>query len=78
MAVLTGLALFASCSQDDDLSDQTSPEQVGEISFNIGFAAPKTRVTTDHLFNSTWQAGDEIGLFAVTRAAGATNALKPT
>jgi hypothetical protein len=78
-AVLMALvALFAGCSQDDDLSDQTSPEQVGEISFNIGFATPKTRVTTDQLFNSTWQAGDEIGLFAVTRAAGATNALKPT
>lgn len=62
--------MLASCTQEE-MGD--SPDaQNGEISFEIGFASQneaiqtdaQTRVATDTQFNSTWENGDEIGIFA--------------
>lgn len=79
-AVLPALFLTA-CSKDNDAADYPgTPDSGGDIRFEIGFApqgggtmnaqtdgsrVPQTRVATDALFNSTWEAGDEIGVFAV-------------
>ncbi|MBC5614550.1 SUMF1/EgtB/PvdO family nonheme iron enzyme [Bacteroides hominis] len=79
-AVLPALFLTA-CSKDNDVADYPgTPDSGGDIRFEIGFApqgggtmnaqtdssdVPLTRVTTDAAFKSTWEAGDEIGVFAV-------------
>lgn len=83
-AVLPALFL-AACSKDNDATDYpVTPEPSGgDIRFEIGFApqggamnaqadgsdVPQTRVATDALFNSTWEDGDEIGIFAVRAGA---------
>lgn len=63
--------MLASCTQEE-MGD--SPDaQSGEIRFEIGFAPQneamqtnaQTRVATDTQFNSTWENGDEIGVYAV-------------
>lgn len=70
LAALPALML-ASCSQEETTGGPDM--QNGEIRFEIGFApmggavqtAPHTRVATDTKFNSTWENGDEIGIYAV-------------
>ncbi len=78
------LLLFASCGKDDAAVEPNGPAiGGGDIKFEIGFApqggaafmnadldAPQTRVATDALFRSTWEDGDEIGVFAVKHALG--------
>ena len=74
------LLLLAGCSLDGiEGSDPAIPTgQNGDIQFEIGFAqpdgaaytttendTPRTRVATDNQFRSTWEDGDEIGVFAV-------------
>ena len=63
--------MLAGCAKDDSTDPVTGAG--GEITFNIGFAGQnpataqgaETRVATDALFNSTWDMGDAIGIFAV-------------
>lgn len=73
--------LLASCSKDEAVTAPDGPATGGsKIRFEIGFAkpdgadqtaaaygAPQTRVATDAAFKSTWEEGDEIGIFAVKR-----------
>lgn len=73
--MLTILGMLASCSKEEMGVEQgDSPDaQSGEIRFEIGFASQneamqtdaQTRVATDTQFNSTWEEGDEIGIYAV-------------
>lgn len=54
--------LLAGCSKDELGGEQTGDE----ITFEISFAGKmQTRVATDAWFDSTWEDGDEIGIFAV-------------
>ncbi|MCD8103011.1 MAG: fimbrillin family protein [Alistipes sp.] len=60
------LSLLASCSKDgpDEIPGGGTGTGAGEpITFDIGFD-PMTRVATDAEFKSTWEEGDEIGIFA--------------
>lgn len=67
--------MLASCSQEETPGEPGSnPDaQNGEIRFEIGFAPQneamqtdaQTRVATDTDFNSTWEEGDAIGIYAV-------------
>ncbi len=69
------LLLLGGCDRDgieDDIPEV--PGKGGDIVFDIGFApqggdqsmtGPQTRVATSTDFNSTWEDGDEIGVFAV-------------
>lgn len=73
LLLLAALSAFmlASCSQEEMGGGQGT--QSGEIRFEIGFAPQSdamqtnadTRVATDTEFRSTWEEGDEIGVFAV-------------
>lgn len=80
-AVLPALFLTACSKDNDATDYPVTPgPSGGDIRFEIGFApqgggamnasadgsdVPQTRVATDALFNSTWEDGDEIGVFAV-------------
>lgn len=80
-AVLPALFLAACSKDNEATDYPVTPEPSGgDIRFEIGFApqgggamnaqadgsdVPQTRVATDALFNSTWEDGDEIGIFAV-------------
>ena len=55
---------FAGCA--DTGLDPGMDGPGGEMAFEIGFAGDtQTRVATDAAFNSTWEDGDQIGVFAV-------------
>lgn len=72
MALAT-IGALSSCSTDDFGPDNTgegTPDEEGKIVFDISFAptdndGQQTRVatSTDGLFKSTWEEGDEIGVF---------------
>lgn len=62
--------LLHACSSDDDTGMQTEIRAGNEVQFNVGFA-PSTRATTDVDFESVFENGDEIGVFALE--AGTTN-----
>ena len=65
LAFLMCASLLCGCSKDnvaDNAPDKT-PES-GSIRFDIGFA-PTTRMATDVSFESTWEKGDAIGIYAV-------------
>ena len=74
MAVLFAFSFLlftlSSCSEDGE--PEIPAGQTGDIVFSIGFAGqtsgsgPQTRVSTVSDFTSTWEDGDEIGVFAVT------------
>lgn len=58
---------FASCSNDDETDGLQSPDPEAnnaEVNFNISFS-DQLKVSTDAAFKSKFEAGDEIGLFAV-------------
>ena len=70
---LAGVLLTA-CGKEETIGpDGPQTPGEGEIRFEIGFAPmdgasqtdPHTRVATDTQFNSTWEDGDAIGIFAV-------------
>lgn len=67
--LLLSVLLLASCSgEDDSLIPDPSTQADGQIRFEIGFAAEggaQSRVVTDPNLKTTWETGDEIGLFAV-------------
>lgn len=66
--------LLAGCSKDGmetDNGPDTPAAQQGDIVFDIGITlqsdgepTPQTRVMTDSQFKSSWEVGDEIGIFA--------------
>ena len=58
-------ALLYGCAKDDvaDNAPDKTPGS-GSIRFDIGFA-PTTRMATDVSFESTWEKGDAIGIYAV-------------
>lgn len=62
LAAVAALTL-SSCGRED--MDTKPDGQCGDFRFEIKIAPPITRVTTDTEFNSTWEEGDQIGIFAV-------------
>ncbi|MDR2912358.1 MAG: fimbrillin family protein [Alistipes sp.] len=73
---LAAAVLLAGCTQNEHTTGPvTQPER---ITFNIEFAeqGAATRVATDEDFKSTWEDGDEIGVFGFdySRAAKIVNA----
>lgn len=77
---LTGVML-AACGKEDTIGpDGPQTPGEGEIRFEIGFASadgaseadPQTRVVIDKNFKCTWEAGDEIGIFAFKKDASVT------
>jgi hypothetical protein len=65
--------LLLSCSQDEELE---VGQDGGQIAFDLAIdGGVQTRVSTDGLFNSLWQTGDEVGLFAVSHPSGTPAAL---
>ena len=59
--LLSGLlSMIAGCSEESFNSDTTGS---GDIRFDIGFTSA-ARVATDAEFESTWEKGDAIGIFA--------------
>ena len=59
--LLSGLlSMIAGCSEESFNSDTTGN---GDIRFDIGFTSA-ARVATDAEFESTWEKGDAIGIFA--------------
>lgn len=73
---------LVSCDKDNIIGDAPGtggePGNGGEIRFEIGFES-ETRVSTDAAFNSLWENGDEIGVFAVSYSTGTTEVeLKPS
>ena len=67
LAFALPVLLLSSCSNDEP--EGTEPDRQpgtgGDIEFSIGFA-PQTRAATVADFTSTWENGDQIGIFAVT------------
>lgn len=74
------LLMFSFCVKDN--VDVNEPGDVsgnvtggkGNISFVVGIANG-TRVSTDADFRSSWEDGDEIGIFAVKRTSGGSGTL---
>lgn len=64
------LLLLASCSQDEDLITGTQKDSSTGIKFELVTAGGTSRVTTDDNFKTTFDNGDEVGLFAVAHATG--------
>lgn len=72
--LLLPAVLLASCeSNEDGLLPGTGGQEGGQIRFEIGFAPqdatpgsiPQTKAATAADFKTTWEVGDEIGIFAV-------------
>ena len=63
LLVILALLSLVGCSSDEDTSTQPEVKPGSEVQFNIGFA-PSTRATTDIAFNTVFEDGDEIGVFA--------------
>lgn len=59
LALVTGLFLMASCSNDDERINDSN-----EVKFQIDIAGLATRVTTSTDFKSTFDEGDAIGIYA--------------
>jgi|AGTN01.2.fsa_nt_gi hypothetical protein len=66
------LILFTGCEKDD------GPTGNDRIVFDIGFATPDTRISTNDSFDSSWEDGDSIGVFAVSHVKGNPSALQPS
>ena len=66
--------LLGGCSSDELEVVTPLPDKGGRIEFAIGIgdSKPTTKVATDDQFKSTFEAGDEIGIFAVKRQSSAT------
>lgn len=77
IALLAALFL-TSCDKDESTSGiPADPDNNSEIRFEIGFA-PTSRAATDAAFNTSWEDGDQIGLFVVSRASGTSKSLSST
>lgn len=63
LLLLLPLLLMVGCSNEDDTGTQLEVRPGDEVQFNIGFA-PSTRASTDVAFNTVFEDGDEIGVFA--------------
>lgn len=66
-------SLFTACSKEEEIGG-IIPDNREAIRFEIGFTSQgtggiKTRTATDKIFNTAWEEGDEIGVFAVEHAA---------
>lgn len=70
LLLLLPLLLLAGCSSEDDAGTQPEVKPGDEVQFNIGFG-PSTRAATDIAFNTVFEDGDEIGIFAMKE--GTTN-----
>lgn len=66
------LLILASCSQDEELISDAQKDCVPGIKFELVTAGSQTRVTTDDNFKTTFDNGDQVGLFAVAHASGET------
>ncbi len=65
LLLLSGLVfLVTGCNQEDFNGDTSVTTENGDIRFEIGFT-PTTRVATGADFESSWEAGDAIGIFAL-------------
>lgn len=72
------LLLLASCSQDDELLSGTQNDSSKGIKFEIVTFGANSRVTTNDNFKTTFDNGDEIGLYAVAHPLGETADLAST
>lgn len=63
------LLILASCSQDEDVLFGTNDSNTG-IKFEILTAAGASRATTGDDFKTTFDNGDEVGLFVVAHTQG--------
>ena len=66
------LLMFASCSNDEDILQGTQMDSATGIKFELITAGGQSRVTTDDNFKTTFDNGDQVGLFAVAHATGET------
>ncbi|MCC8154422.1 MAG: fimbrillin family protein [Tannerellaceae bacterium] len=77
--IVLSLLLLVSCTKDGfentDPDNRNKNTGDGLITFDIGIATI-TRVTTDIDFVSTWEEGDEIGIFAVKSLSGSLQSLQ--
>lgn len=77
---LAGVLLTA-CGKEEPIGpDGPHTPGEGEIRFEIGIApqsgveaGPQTRVVTDEQFKCTWEAGDQIGIFAFAEGTNVTS-----
>lgn len=77
---LAGVLLTA-CGKEEPIGpDGPQTPGEGEIRFEIGIApqsgveaGPQTRVVTDEQFKCTWEAGDQIGIFAFAEGTNVTS-----
>lgn len=72
LLLLLPLLSLPGCSNEDDTGAQPEIRPGDEVQFNIGFA-PSTRASTDVAFNTVFEDGDEIGVFAMKE--GTTDAI---
>ncbi len=65
------LLMLASCTNDEELLPSTKNDSVTKgIKFELLTAGGVSRVSTDDNFKTTFDNGDEVGLFAVAHTAG--------
>ncbi|MBD5233979.1 MAG: fimbrillin family protein [Bacteroidales bacterium] len=72
------LLILASCSQDEDVFFGNKNESNTGIKFEILTAGSASRATTDDNFKTTFDNGDELGLYVVAHPAGETADLAST
>lgn len=70
LSLLLISVLLLACSNDEGWDNQSTPNPPNDesIHFNVNFQGEGNRglrVSTDKNFNSTWQTGDQIGLYVV-------------
>ncbi len=71
------LPFLTACTQDEYGNQEPTPGNNGDIRFEISIAVPdgQTRTSTGADFRTVFKDGDEIGIFAVRHAAGATGSV---
>lgn len=73
LLLLLPALLLAGCNNDEETAPPDFPEGRSGITFEMGFAGEDdlaTRAATAPNFKTTWEVGDEIGLFIVRGASG--------
>ncbi|MFT4168882.1 MAG: fimbrillin family protein [Dysgonomonas sp.] len=73
LLLLLPALLLAGCNNDEETAPPDFPEGRSGITFKMGFAGEDdlaTRAATAPNFKTTWEVGDEIGLFIVRGASG--------
>ncbi len=64
--------MLASCAHDEEVATSAKMDSTKGIKFELLTAGGVSRVSTDDNFKTTFDDGDEVGLFAVAHAADAS------